>query len=404
MAVHPAIRSRATPLLDSLRKRLADGEMRSEHWALLRFAAYLAEDHPGEPGPINAPGVARHIGPQTSGSENHGPMGAGAATLGILSRPAGERPGLADQAATAWEAIYAHFLKVGHQGTEFGAPYGTWVCAGFACAAIVGHEIGHDRLRRVGHAYLADDVAAQGAIRTPLGIIIPVGCRMSGVVEHTVPPLSVRAQILNPVPDPVRWLAERVQDGLPRGAKGWGNEGAVGELLLCHAVHSGAVDTAILRHMAATVRPKVVSPVYRWREGRTHRVRLPVTLGLPPVIWQSSWTEGDEWPKIEGAAGEGGQWGKNPHRFADSPPGVPPVLGTERVQTGTGSPPPPPPEEPPEEEPMPEEVPPPRVAQDPDLRKVQQALEEIRDNHPVKAERRWAHRSLRKLNELGAWE
>lgn len=95
------------------------------------------------------------------------------------------------------------------------------------------------------------------------------------------------------------------------------------------------------------------------------------------------------------------------HRPTADPLADLPPVPEGRPEGGERPEPPPTPEpkEPEEEEPMPEEeVPLPRVAQDPDLRRVQQALEEIRDGHPHPDDRRWAHRSLVKLNKLGAWE
>lgn len=77
---------------------------------------------------------------------------------------------------------------------------------------------------------------------------------------------------------------------------------------------------------------------------------------------------------------------------------LPPLRDAKQGRRPTPPPPPPPPEENPTEDGAV-----PRPAKDPDLRKVQEALETIRDSHPVQDERRWAHRSLRKLNLSGAW-
>lgn len=90
--------------------------------------------------------------------------------------------------------------------------------------------------------------------------------------------------------------------------------------------------------------------------------------------------------------------------LGDLPP-LPPLPGDEPRKPGAKPEPPP---EDPEEEPMPEEpkekVPPPKVAKDPDLRRTQVMLETIRDGHIDRDERRWADRSLKKLNKAGAWD
>lgn len=61
------------------------------------------------------------------------------------------------------------------------------------------------------------------------------------------------------------------------------------------------------------------------------------------------------------------------------------------------------PQNPPEEEPTPDRVPPPQVAKHPDLRLLQERLEQIREGNPNRAERQWAHRTLKTLNLSGAW-
>lgn len=71
---------------------------------------------------------------------------------------------------------------------------------------------------------------------------------------------------------------------------------------------------------------------------------------------------------------------------------------------GDGGRPSPPPEE---EEPMPEDpghVPLPKIARDPDFRELQDRLGASRDGSPVRTTRQWAHRTLVKLNRLGAWD
>lgn len=371
-----------------------------------------------------------------AGSRNHDPMREATYALGAALRGVSHEGARA--AVQGCRNLLAWQRENGHMDQEAATGYTGFHEGAAAAMALAGRAwyqlTGEPNLWLEAVGWWADHLAIVRELRMPDGQVLSVGARVPPDARNHACNNVFGVHLLDPLPHDrlVEWMRKLFTSTGGRGENrtggmvglGWDFRRHSWMRMVLAARDSGALPAPVIRRLATGRRPRLITPLYRWSADGHEHAAMPVVKGLGPRQWWCRWRPGrlggESWSRMDYPSGERSAphgepapWllpGRGPHASPTPIPipiGLAPALEPDTqvpplptlADLGESAEPPPP-----EGDPMPEvKVPPPMVAKDPDLRKVQEALQAIRDSHPKQSERRWADRSLKKLNGAGAW-